>query len=46
MKPIFKYSGGKSKEVKNILALMPEGIERIVEPFAGGAAFADRKSVV
>lgn len=40
MKPIFKYSGGKSKEVKNILALMPEGIERIVEPFAGGAAFA------
>ena len=41
MKPIFKYSGGKTRELKRINEII-SGIEfdRVVEPFAGGAAFA------
>ena len=41
MKPIFKYSGGKTRELKRIHEII-SGIEfdRVVEPFAGGAAFA------
>ena len=41
MKPIFKYSGGKTRELKRINKII-SGIEfdRVVEPFAGGAAFA------
>lgn len=41
MKPIFKYSGGKSKELKLIRQLLPdnfEDIKNVVEPFAGSAA--------
>lgn len=44
MKPIFKYSGGKSRELKLIKKLLPnnfdEKINRVVEPFAGSAAVA------
>ena len=39
MKPIVKYQGGKSKELKRIVPLLPE-YTRMVEPFAGGAAVA------
>lgn len=42
MKPIFKYSGGKSRELKRIKTLIPpiNEFDRVIEPFAGGAAFA------
>lgn len=44
MKPIFKYSGGKSRELKLIKELLPdnfdEKINKVVEPFAGSAAVA------
>ena len=39
MKPIVKYQGGKTKELKRIVPLLPE-YTRMVEPFAGGAAVA------
>jgi len=38
MKPIFKYSGGKSRELKTIKSLLPKEFKRIVEPFSGSAA--------
>ena len=38
MKPIFKYSGGKSRELKTIKKLLPDNFNRVVEPFAGSAA--------
>lgn len=38
MKPIIKYRGGKSKEIKNFLQFIPRDYDRYVEPFAGGAA--------
>lgn len=38
MKPIIKYRGGKSKEIKNFLHFIPCNYKRYVEPFAGGAA--------
>jgi DNA adenine methylase len=38
MKPIFKYSGGKTKELKRIKEILPKKINRVIEPFAGGAA--------
>lgn len=38
MKPIIKYRGGKSKEIKNFLQFIPHDYARYVEPFAGGAA--------
>ena len=37
MKPIFKYSGGKSRELKRIVPLLPKEYNRVVEPMAGGA---------
>lgn len=40
MKPAFKYSGGKSKELKFINHLLPTGFDRVIEPFAGGAALS------
>ena len=42
MKPIFKYSGGKGRELKRIKTFMPfvSEFDRVIEPFAGGAAFA------
>ena len=41
MKPIFKYSGGKTRELKIINEII-SGIkfDRVIEPFAGGAAFS------
>lgn len=38
MKPFYKYSGGKTREMKNIKAVFPENITRIVEPFCGSCA--------
>jgi DNA adenine methylase len=42
MKPIFKYPGGKSREIKNILPFITAAgeIKRIVEPFSGSAALS------
>ena len=38
MKPIIKYRGGKSKEIKYFLDFIPQKYNRYIEPFAGGAA--------
>ncbi len=38
MKPIIKWPGGKSRELKNIAALLPP-FTTWVEPFVGGGAF-------
>ena len=38
MKPMLKYSGGKAKEIPNILPYIPEFDGRYVEPFFGGGA--------
>jgi len=38
MKPLVKYQGGKSREIKFISQIMPSEFNRIVEPFCGGAA--------
>lgn len=40
MRPIFKYSGGKSRELKRITQMLPDNFERVIEPFAGSAAVA------
>jgi len=37
MKPIIKWSGGKSQEIKFFEHKFPESYKRYVEPFAGGA---------
>lgn len=42
MKTIFKYQGGKGRELEYINSLLPEDFEKIetvVEPFVGGGAF-------
>lgn len=38
MRPIFKYSGGKTKELSTIRQFLPHSFQRVIEPFAGGAA--------
>jgi len=40
MKPIIKYRGGKSKEIKDFISFIPDkdDYDRYIEPFAGGAA--------
>ena len=38
VKPIIKYQGGKSREIKFIKEIMPPSYNRIIEPFCGGAA--------
>ena len=38
MKPIIKYQGGKTRELPIIKKLAPTEFNRIIEPFAGGAA--------
>lgn len=38
LKPMLKYSGGKAKEIPNILPYIPEFDGRYVEPFFGGGA--------
>jgi DNA adenine methylase len=43
VKPVFKYSGGKTRELKRIRALIEDNnitFNRVVEPFVGGGAFA------
>lgn len=38
MKPIIKYSGGKSKEIHHFISLIPDYKGRYIEPFFGGGA--------
>jgi len=38
LSPILKWAGGKEKELKYILPLMPLNINRYFEPFVGGGA--------
>jgi len=38
MKPLFKWSGGKTKEISKILPLMPKEYDSYYEPFIGGGA--------
>jgi len=41
MKPIFKYSGGKTRELKRIDEIISKvQFDRVVEPFMGGGAFS------
>ena len=40
MKKIFKWPGGKGREIKRVLPLMPQGYKTIVEPFSGSAALS------
>ncbi len=38
MKPIIKYRGGKSKEIKYFEQYIPKNYDRYIEPFFGGGA--------
>ncbi len=38
MKPIIKYRGGKSKEIREFASLIPQDYDRYIEPFFGGGA--------
>lgn len=38
MKPIIKYPGGKSSEIKSFIDYIPKNYNRYVEPFVGGGA--------
>lgn len=38
MKPILKYAGGKSKEIKYFSKYFPSSFDRYIEPFVGGGA--------
>jgi DNA adenine methylase len=38
MKPLIKWTGGKSKEIKHIERFLPKKSELYVEPFFGGGA--------
>ena len=38
MKPLFKWSGGKTREIKNILQYLPNKFDTYYEPFVGGGA--------
>lgn len=40
MKKIFKWPGGKTRELKTLEQFLPPSFERLVEPFAGSAALA------
>ena len=40
MKPVVKWQGGKTKELKRIKELTPFEFERIIEPFCGGASLS------
>jgi DNA adenine methylase len=41
LKPFYKYTGGKIKEMKNIQQFFPSsGVERVVEPFCGSCSTA------
>lgn len=39
LKPIFKWSGGKSRELPFIHSLLPTSVDKVIEPFVGGGAF-------
>jgi DNA adenine methylase len=42
MKPLFKWSGGKAREIKNFKMFYPWGFDRYIEPFVGaGSVFFD-----
>src|SRR3989344_1129495 len=36
MRPLIKWPGGKSREYKNIKNVIPQKIEKYIEPFFGG----------
>lgn len=38
LKPFIKYPGGKSRELKNIIGILPTKIKNYYEPFVGGGA--------
>lgn len=38
MKPILKYPGGKTSEIKNIKLYLPKQFDNYIEPFVGGGA--------
>lgn len=38
MKPVLKYSGGKSREIPRFLQHIPDKFDRYIEPFFGGGA--------
>ena len=38
MKPILKWSGGKSEELEKIKKYIPDNIDTYIEPFIGGGA--------
>jgi DNA adenine methylase len=38
MKPLFKWSGGKTKEIGKIVPLLPKQYDEYYEPFIGGGA--------
>ena len=40
MKKLFKWPGGKSRELKLITKMLPQDINCVVEPFAGSAALS------
>lgn len=47
LRPLLKWSGGKRAELKFLRAAYPDRIDRLIEPFAGGAAVAfDRNAPV
>lgn len=50
MKPIIKWSGGKSDEIEEIMKHVPDAFDTYLEPFAGGAALlfhlAPEKAVI
>ena len=46
MKPIIKYQGGKTRELPIIKKLAPTEFNRIIEPFAGGAAVSFAYSIL
>ena len=38
MKPLIKWPGGKSAEIRQFLPFIPEKYDRYIEPFVGGGA--------
>ena len=38
MKPFYKYTGGKTKEINKIIKFFPKETKRIIEPFCGSCA--------
>jgi DNA adenine methylase len=38
MKPLIKWSGGKSDEIKNFIEFIPSNYDYYLEPFVGGGS--------